>query len=170
MPVGGHRLWTRTQGRYFLKYKLAECQVHRQRQHRTLQTKATHPVPGYKLKFLTLPRIEPGSPRWKAGILRTTPRRWNLFDSLKIFWYIKLILVSLRNSKTYEPNSILSVDKSVEPLWFVVSVSIPPRLMISGQNCRLLFWDVIFFVVRSPRYAVGPSVHHYSHNNSIIWG
>ena len=39
------------------------------------QIKDTHPVPGYKLKFLTPPGIKPGPPSSKAGILPTTPRR-----------------------------------------------------------------------------------------------
>ena len=31
------------------------------------QTKDTHPVPGYKLKFLIPPDIESESPSWKTG-------------------------------------------------------------------------------------------------------
>ena len=44
--------------------------------HNTEQiTKGTHPVPGYELKFLTSPGIEPEPPSWKAGRLPTTPKR-----------------------------------------------------------------------------------------------
>ena len=32
-------------------------------------TKDTHPIPGYELKFLIPPGIGPGPPGWKAGTL-----------------------------------------------------------------------------------------------------
>ena len=72
--------WTRTLDRY-TRAGLPECVVStmtgpppKTAQVRT-QTKDTHPVPGYVLKFLTQPGMEPGPPGWKAGTLPTTPRR-----------------------------------------------------------------------------------------------
>ena len=38
-------------------------------------TKETHPNPRYKLKFLTPPGIEHGTPGWEAGTLPITPQR-----------------------------------------------------------------------------------------------
>ena len=50
------------------------------------QTKDTHSVTGYNLKFLTPPGIEPESPSWKAGFNRPLHRA----DMSWIQWY-KLI-------------------------------------------------------------------------------
>ena len=70
---GSNSLWTRTLDRHTM------CGQHNVRvsaEDNTGQnTKDTHPIPGYKLKFLTPQGIEPGPPGWKAGTLPTTPRR-----------------------------------------------------------------------------------------------
>ena len=77
---GSNCLWTRTLDRY-IRAGLPECVVSTISgpppgiaQDRT-QTKDTHVIPGYELKFLTPPGIEPGPPGWKAGTLPTTLRR-----------------------------------------------------------------------------------------------
>ena len=77
---GSNSLWTRTLDRY-TRAGLPECEVStmsgtpsKATQDRT-QTKDTHPIPGQKLKFLTLPGIEPRPLGWKAGTLPTMPRR-----------------------------------------------------------------------------------------------
>ena len=77
---GSNYLWTRTLDRY-TRAGLPECVVStmsgpppKTSQDRT-QTKGTHPIPGYELKFLIPPGIEPGPPGWKAGTVPTTPRR-----------------------------------------------------------------------------------------------
>ena len=67
MPVGGatdfgSEHYADTQGRASLNVWSAQCHGRRQRQHRTVPSKDTHPVPEEKLKFLTPPGIEPGSP------------------------------------------------------------------------------------------------------------
>ena len=69
---GSNSLWTRTLDRYTTA-DFPECVVSSMSgsppvttQDRT-QTKDTHPIPGQKLKFVTLPGIEPGPPR-RAGM------------------------------------------------------------------------------------------------------
>ena len=53
----------------------AECQDHRQRQHRIKQTKDTHPVQGEKLKFLTHLESNSGCRVGRQGLLPATPWR-----------------------------------------------------------------------------------------------
>ena len=59
-------------------------------------TKDTHSVPRYKLKFVTPTAIEAGPPRWKAVILQTTPhpRLRHLFNYYQISMKTSKILLS----------------------------------------------------------------------------
>ena len=70
---GSNSLWTRTLDRY-TRAGLPECVVSTMsgRPPETAQnTKDTHPIPGWELKFQTPPGVEPWPPGWKAGTLPT---------------------------------------------------------------------------------------------------
>ena len=99
---GSNSFWTRTLDRY-TRAGLSECVVStmsgpppKTAQDRT-QTKDTHPIPGQKLKFLTPPGIEPGSPGWKAGTLPTTPRR-RPYLFIELYCFVK-VLINPNNTK-----------------------------------------------------------------------
>ena len=104
MPVGqkpvvsGPEHKTDTQGRASLSVWSAQYQGFDQRQLRT-EHKGHTTNPGQKLKFLTSPGIETGTPGSKAGTLPTTPRRRMSLKAqfIKSFNYRKISY--LRNSR-----------------------------------------------------------------------
>ena len=91
IPVGEHRLWTRTLDRYTRTGLPEICAQQKIRatawDNTGRNTKDTHWIPGHKLNFLTPLRIEPGPPGWKTGIQPATPRlRPNKETLIYTYW------------------------------------------------------------------------------------
>ena len=87
----------------------AQCQGHRQREHRT-EHKGHTPNPRIEIKILDPSGIELGPPGWKTGTLLTIPWRWLCFK------YVVLCVFQC------QPTALLRASGSAQGGYMALSV------------------------------------------------